>query len=63
MTIFVYFFCFVLFPCFFVSLFVFPAQLSAFRLNMFMSTTHLNDDSFYKFAKHPKAAPAEYFKY
>ena len=30
---------------------------------MFMSTKHLNDDSFYKFAKHPKATPAEYFKY
>ena len=62
MKIFVFFFvlfCFVLFVC----LFVFSAQLSAFRPNMFMSTTHLNDDSFYKFAKHPKATPAEYFKY
>ena len=31
--------------------------------NVFMSTTHLSDDSFYKFAEHPKATPAEYFKY
>ena len=60
MKIFEFFlFCFFLFVC----LFVFSAQLSAFRPNMLMSTTHLNDDSFYKFAKHPKATPAEYFKY
>ena len=54
-----FYYFFVLF-CLFVCLF-FSAQLSAFRLNMFMSTKHLNDDSFYKFAKHPKATPAEYF--
>ena len=53
MTILLFFVLFCLFVCLFFS-----AQLSAFRLDMFMSTKHLNDDSFYKFAKHPKATPA-----